>query len=141
MEAPVGRNGGRLLGLVRWQAAHAEISAGNGHQQLSVLETAAGMRTGPEPIGIRSCMAGAEAPAIAVAADIVDGRGGIGDRRRNSAGRKRREHVLPELWAVRLAGPGLAVGHRNSCAAAVLLCVDVGTRAAGIPGTDRPARR
>jgi exo-beta-1,3-glucanase (GH17 family) len=89
---------GGYWGLVRWRASQAEISARSSHQQLSVLEAAAGMRAGSEHFRIRSSIVDAEASAIAAAIDIVGCCGSIRDRRRDSAGSKRRQDALRKLW-------------------------------------------
>jgi hypothetical protein len=91
--------------------------------------------------GIRSSMVDAEASAISAAIDIVGCCGSIRDRQRDFAGSKHRKHALRKLWVRWLAGSRLADGRRNGCAATVFQCVDVGTRAAGISGTDRPRER
>ncbi len=91
---------GGYWGLFDGKHRTMKYPPGVSRQQLSVLEAAAGMRVGSEHFRIRRSMDGTATPAIAAAIDIVGRRGGIRDRRRNSAGRKRRQHALPKVYGL-----------------------------------------
>src|SRR6185503_14774454 len=132
MEAPLGRNGGRLLGAVRRQRTKAEISGRRGHQQLSVLEVADGGRTAALHLRIRGRLVRTEAPTVAAAGGVVARGRHISDISGNPAGCERRQDAPRKLRAWRLAGSGLSAGRGRNGAAAGNLRADVGTRAAGI---------
>ena len=71
---------GGYWGLIDDRAARGEISAGRADQQLSVLETADGMRHGAQRLRLPGGLADAAAAAVEAAAGVVDRGRDVGDR-------------------------------------------------------------
>src|SRR5207248_5311759 len=130
LEAPARGHRGRQLGAVRFSAARGEIPARRGHQQLSVLEAADGLRNGTFPFRVWHGMDDAAPPALDAETCILDSGWNVGDHGRNPLRGRWRRDVLRKLWLGRLAWVGSVA---DGCYCVVTgVCRGVGVRAGAV---------